>query len=85
MTAIVNTNKISEVELDNDLGYGKLFSTLIRRRNWFFGILGGALTIAAILASNQEPVYESSFQLLIESVYRSKESNLQKNVYEIST
>ncbi len=82
MTAIVNTNKISEVELDNDLGYGKLFSTLIRRRNWFFGILGGALTIAAILASNQEPVYESSFQLLIESVYRSKESDLQKNVYE---
>ena len=78
MTAITNEGGISAVELDNDLGYGKLFSTLIRRRNWFFGIFGIALTFAAFSALNQEPVYESSFQLLIESVYRSKE----KNVYE---
>jgi capsular exopolysaccharide synthesis family protein len=82
MTAIINESKISEVELDTDLGYGKLFSTLIRRRNWFLGVLGAALSVATITALNQEPVYESSFQLLIESVYRSKESDLQNNVYE---
>lgn len=82
MTVITNESKISEVELDTDLGYGQLFSTLIRRRNWFLGVLGAALSVATITALNQEPVYESSFQLLIESVYRSKESDLQRNVYE---
>ena len=82
MTAIVNESKIPEAELDTDLGYGKLFSTLIRRRNWFLGVLGAALSLATITALTQEPVYESSFQLLIESVYRSKESNPQTNVYE---
>ncbi|HEY9771530.1 MAG TPA: capsular biosynthesis protein [Coleofasciculaceae cyanobacterium] len=82
MTAITNESKISEVELDTDLGYGKLFAILIRRRNWFLGILGGTLLLAAVFALTKESVYGSSFQLLIESVYRSKESDLQKNVYE---
>lgn len=82
MTAITNESKISEVELDTDLGYGQLFSTLIRRRNWFLGVLGAALSVATITALNQEPVYESSFQLLIESVYRSKESDPQRIVSE---
>lgn len=82
MTAITNESKISEVELDSDLGYGKLFATLIRRRNWFLGILGGTLLLATAIALTQESVYGSSFQLLIESVYRSKETDLQKNVYE---
>lgn len=82
MTVITNESKISEVELDTDLGYGQLFSTLIRRRNWFLGVLGAALSVATITALNQEPVYESSFQLLIESVYRSKESDPQRIVSE---
>ena len=82
MTAIINDSQMTEVELDNDLGYGKLVSTLVRRRNWFFGVLGGVMTLATLFALNQEPVYESSFQLLIESIYGSKESEIQKNVYE---
>ena len=82
MTLTTTENNISAVELDNDLGYGRLFSILVRRRNWFLGILGGALTLAVVLAATQKPIYESSFQLLIESVYRSKESETQKNVYE---
>ena len=82
MTVITNQSKISEAELDTDLGYGKLFSALIRRRNWFLGVLSGALLLAVASALSQEPVYESSFQLLIESVFRSKESDLPSNVYE---
>ena len=82
MTAITNQSQISEAEIDTDLGYGKLFSTLIRRRNWFLGVLGGALLLAVVFALTQDPVYESSFQLLIESVFRSKESDLPSNVYE---
>jgi polysaccharide biosynthesis transport protein len=82
MTAIINKNKIPEVEVDADLGYDKLWSILVRRRNWFLGILGGALSLATIVALTQEPVYESSFQLLIESVYTPKESDLPTNVYE---
>ena len=82
MTAIIKENQIPEVESDADLGYGKLLSTIIRRRNWFLGVLGAALAVATFSALNQESVYESSFQLLIESVYRSKESGLQTNTYE---
>ncbi len=84
MTAIIKENKVPEVELDADLGYGKLLSTLVRRRSWFLGILGGALSLATVLALTQEPVYESSFQLLIESVYRNKETGVQTNTYEDS-
>ena len=82
MTSIINKTQVPEIEIDADLGYGKLFSILVRRRNWFLGILGGALSLATIMALTQEPLYESSFQLLIESIYGSKESALQKNVYE---
>ena len=82
MTAIIEQKKISEeVELDADLGYGKLLSAIIRRRFWFLATLGGALSLATIVALLQKPVYESTFQLLIESVYRSKESDVQ-NLYE---
>ena len=83
MTAIIEQKKISEeVELDADLGYGKLLSAIVRRRFWFLTTLGAALSLAAILAIFQKPVYESTFQLLIESVYRSKESDVQKSLYE---
>ena len=66
MTAIIKQSNVPEVEAEADLGYGKLFSTLIRRRNWFLGVLAGALSLSTILALTQEPVYESSFQLLID-------------------
>ena len=82
MTAITNENKIPEAELDTDLGYGKLFSTLIRRRYWFLGVFCGALLLSLVSAFSQEPEYESTFQLLIESIYSNKKSDLQQNVYE---
>ena len=82
MTAITNEKKVPEVELDSDLGYGKLLSTIIRRRYWFLGILGGSILLATVSAFTQESVYESSFQLLIESVFGSKESNREQDFYE---
>ena len=82
MTAITtNENKAPEVELDEDLGYGKLISTIIRRRNWFLGILAVAMSWATISALTQEPEYLSSFQLLIDTVYRNTETS-ERNVYE---
>lgn len=82
MTVITNESRVPEAELEADLGYGKLLAILIRRRNWFLGVLAGALSLAIVSALNQEPVFESNFQLLIESVFRSKESSLQENVYK---
>ena len=79
MTAIINDNNTPEIDVDADLGYGKLWATLLRRRYWFLGVLATALSLSAITALTQEPVYESSFQLLIESVYRSKNSDLPNN------
>jgi uncharacterized protein involved in exopolysaccharide biosynthesis/Mrp family chromosome partitioning ATPase len=83
MTAAVNEPKISEIELDADLGYGKLFNALLRRRNWFLGVFCGVVTISAILAMLQEPLYESSFQLLIESVYSNNDSDLTESNVEV--
>ncbi|MGL6342076.1 MAG: GumC family protein [Waterburya sp.] len=83
MTAAVNEPKISEIELDADLGYGKLFEILLRRRNWFLGVFCSVVSISAITAIFQEPVYESSFQLLIESVYRNDESDIAENNVEV--
>jgi polysaccharide biosynthesis transport protein len=83
MTAVVNEPKISEIEVDDDLGYGKLFEIILRRRNWFLGVFFGVLSISTILAILQEPVYESSFQLLIESVYRNQESDVSQNDVEV--
>ena len=82
MSAITNEIRVSEVELDSDLSYGKIVSTLIRRRYWFLGILGSSILIATIFAFVQKPTYESSFQLLIESVFGNKESDGEQNVYE---
>jgi polysaccharide biosynthesis transport protein len=83
MTAAVNEPKISEIELDADLGYGKLFEILLRRRKWFLGVFCSVVSISAITAIFQEPVYESSFQLLIESVYRNRESDIAENNVEV--
>ncbi len=79
MTAAINDKKIAETEVDADLGYGKLWAVLLRRRYWFLGVLGVVLSFSAFEALNQEPEYGSSFQLVIESVYRSTKSEQQKN------
>lgn len=82
MTGSINQSKAPELELDEDLGYGKLVSIIIRRRNWVLGILAIALSFATVSALDQESEYQSSFQLLIDTVYRNTESSIHKNVYE---
>ncbi len=79
MTATTSDSNIPEIDVDADLGYGKLWATLLRRRYWFLGVLAAVLSFSAMKALDQEPEYESSFQLLIESVYRSNNSGLPNN------
>ncbi len=79
MTVTTSDRNTPEIDVDADLGYGKLWATLLRRRYWFLGILAAALSFSAIKALEQQPEYESSFQLLIESVYRSNNSGPPNN------
>ncbi|MEM9817352.1 MAG: polysaccharide biosynthesis tyrosine autokinase [Cyanobacteria bacterium P01_D01_bin.6] len=60
----------STVTDESEFGYGQLFGVLIRRSIWIGGAIIGALGIAAILTLREEPVYQSSMQLLIEPNYR---------------
>ncbi len=55
-----------------DLGYGQLFSVLLRRKLWVLAPLVISLGLAAIYTSRQDPTYASSMQLLVESNYQSK-------------
>ncbi|MCU0565505.1 MAG: polysaccharide biosynthesis tyrosine autokinase [Oculatellaceae cyanobacterium Prado106] len=55
---------------DAELGYGQLFSVLLRRRLWLIGTLCCVLPLAALLSLRKEPTYVSSMQLLVEPNYR---------------
>ena len=79
MTATTSDSNIPEIDVDADLGYGKLWGTLLRRRYWFLGVLAAALCLSAMKALDHEPAYKSSFQLLIESASRSNNSGLPNN------
>jgi len=62
-----------ELETQNDLGYGELFTKFWRRRFWFSGVFCGVLAVAIPLALIKKPVYQSDMQVLVESNYRRKE------------
>jgi uncharacterized protein involved in exopolysaccharide biosynthesis/Mrp family chromosome partitioning ATPase len=53
-------------ESDIDLGYGQLFSILLRRRFWFLSVFLGVISISAIATLIMKPTYESRMQLLVE-------------------
>lgn len=57
---------------DSDLGYGQLFSVLLRRKLWVLAPFVAAIALAALHSSRQNPSYVSSMQLLVESNYQSK-------------
>lgn len=60
-------------ELETDLGYGKLFAILIRRRFWLLSVFLAVATIAVVKTKwYTDPVYESRMQLLIEPNYPAK-------------
>lgn len=56
-----------------DLGYGQLFSILIRRRFWFLGVFSLILLLSTVIAILKPTTYKSSMQLLIESNYKAKD------------
>lgn len=62
----------SSIDDGGDLGYGQLFSVLLRRKFWVVIPLFLSLGLAAAHTSRQEPTYSSSMQLLVESNYQSK-------------
>ncbi|MGB3492128.1 MAG: polysaccharide biosynthesis tyrosine autokinase [Elainellaceae cyanobacterium] len=55
---------------DADLGYGQLFSVLLRRWIWIAGAVAIAIPIAMYNSLQKEPVYRSSMQLLLEPNYQ---------------
>jgi polysaccharide biosynthesis transport protein len=70
--AEVNSNVASE----KDLGYGNLFSILIRRRFWLLSVFFLALAVSTFITLSKVPNYSSSMQLLVESNYK-KAKNAQ--------
>lgn len=57
---------------EKELGYGQIFTAITRRKHWLvIGVLSG-LAVAGALSLKQVPVYSSSMQLLIESIYQGK-------------
>jgi succinoglycan biosynthesis transport protein ExoP len=49
-----------------EFGYGQLFQILLRRWPWFAGALGLSLAGAVYVSLQEEPIYESSMQLIVE-------------------
>ncbi|MEM9220170.1 MAG: polysaccharide biosynthesis tyrosine autokinase [Cyanobacteria bacterium P01_F01_bin.150] len=66
--------KAPDADVNTDLGYGKLFATLLRRRFWVFSVFTGLMLVTTPLALREEPTYKSSMQLLVEANYQSNES-----------
>ncbi|MBE9046309.1 polysaccharide biosynthesis tyrosine autokinase [Pleurocapsales cyanobacterium LEGE 10410] len=63
-----------DLEAQNELGYGQLFTKLWQRRFWFGGVFCGVLAIAVPLSLMKKPVYMSYMQVLAESNYQGKET-----------
>ncbi len=69
---------------EKELGYGQIFTAIARRKHWLvIGVLSG-LAVAGALSLRQTPVYSSSMQLLIESIYQGKGQSGTKQTDEIT-
>ena len=55
-----------------EMGYGQLLNILLRRITWFGGAIIGSAGIAVVLTLREDPVYQSSMQLLVEPNYRQR-------------
>jgi polysaccharide biosynthesis transport protein len=66
----------SDVASEKDLGYGNLFSILVRRRFWMLIVFFLALAVSTLVSFLKVPNYSSSMQLLVESNYK-KAKNAQ--------
>lgn len=63
-------NQASIPTNEPEFGYGQLFNVLMRRWVWVGGAITGAVGLSVVSTLREEPVYESSMQLLVEPNYR---------------
>jgi polysaccharide biosynthesis transport protein len=69
---------------EKELGYGQIFTAIARRKHWLvIGVLSG-LAVAGALSLRQTPIYSSSMQLLIESIYQGKGQSNTRQTDEIT-
>ena len=61
------------LEMQNDLGYGKLFEKLWRRRLCFSGIFLWVIAASLPLILTKPSVYQSYMEILVESNYKAKD------------
>lgn len=70
---------------ESEIGYGQLLTILLRRSIWFGGAIIGALGIATVSTLREEPVYQSSMQLLVEPNFRQTVDITDQQVLSSST
>ena len=69
---------------EKELGYGQIFSAVMRRKHWLIiGLLSG-LTVSGVIGLRQTPSYTSGMQLLIEPIYQGKSQGPAKQTDEIT-
>ena len=69
---------------EKELGYGQIFTALLRRKHWLIlGLLGG-LAVSAVTSLRQAPSYSSSMQVLIEPIYQGKTQGPAKQTDEVT-
>lgn len=66
----MRTTEFSPAVDKPELGYGQILNILLRRFVWFGGAIIGTVGIAIALTLKEEPIYQSSMQLLVEPNYR---------------
>jgi capsular exopolysaccharide synthesis family protein len=58
--------------METDMGYGKLFAVLLRRKWWVVGCVGLGIAGALVVNLFSRSTYRSQMQLLVEPNYRSR-------------
>ena len=67
---------------EKELGYGQIFSAVMRRKHWLMiGMIGG-LVVSGIMSVRQVSNYSSGMQLLIESIYQGKSAKQSDEIIE---
>ncbi|NEZ67655.1 capsular biosynthesis protein [Leptolyngbyaceae cyanobacterium CCMR0082] len=66
----MRTSQFSSSSDKTEIGYGQLLNILLRRFVWFGGAVVGTVGIAIALTLKEDPLYQSSMQLLVEPNYR---------------
>ena len=68
---------------EKELGYGQIFSAVMRRKHWLMiGVISG-LAISGVMSIRQVSIYSSGMQVLIESIYQAKPQTTNKQSDDI--